>query len=888
MAIPLLSTKLHIPPQYPDEIARPTLMERLDAVRFKKIGLLSAPAGFGKTTLVAQWIKESQSQNKINKVSWLSLEESDSNPIIFWTYFLAGMQRLDPAIGQAAQAALQSQNLDVDAFLISLINDLSSLEQDLYVILDDYYRIDSPEIHRSFEFFIEHLPSNIHLILITREDPPLALSRLRARGQLVEIRASELQFSEFEAEQFVNGLLGLDIPKNDILALLNRTEGWPTGLRLASISLRAETHRHEFIEAFSASHRYLADYLMDEVYHRMDESLRDFVIKTSFLRRFSPDLCQAVTGDPNSFLMIQRLEQLNLFLTPLNNERTWFRYHHLFREFMQLRLTEIDRQLTSILYQRAIQWNIEQGFHREALEYAVESKDFEQTANLLEALSTGILNREGPAALLHWIAALPHNTFDRRPTLIVAKAWALTFDGRIEDAEKCLSRANTIISNQEIESNTKSTIRGYINALRAHHLFFKGKTLECMDFAQQALQDLPADEYAIRAQTAAFLGSGYRYLGQMQTAQEYYAAAIEISEKTENVNIANISYGSLGELYLELGLLRKAMQTYQHMLEFAEKHSGSKDIPFSGFAYIAMGRTFHEWNRIEEAKQSLVKGIALCREWRQAQTLAIGLIELALLEKDIGNFDAARKALQEARQITSLSNSQWGTAMVDAFEARLDLARGNLVAAIAWAEKGNLSISDEPAPERYIEYATYSRVLIFQHKERQALFLLDKLLEEFRKGGRNGRILEILIWKALAFLGLSEQQKAFQILTEAINIGKPENYIFSFVEAGSELISIIQMFPQSDYRDKLLAAFSSKADDSLKIEPASDALVEELNEREIEVLRGMAAGNSNQEIGNQLYLSVNTIRWYASQIYLKLEVNSRAAAVAKAIELRIL
>jgi len=887
MAIPLLSTKLHIPPLYPDEIARPTLMERLDAVRYKKIGLLSAPAGFGKTTLVAQWLKESQSQNKINKVSWLTLEESDSNPIIFWTYFIAGMQRVDPAIGQAARAALQSQTLDVDAFLISLINDLSSLELDLFVILDDYFRIDSPEIHRAFDFFIEHLPINIHLVLITREDPPLALSRLRARGQLVEIRASELRFSEFEADQFINGLLGLDIAKNDILSLLNRTEGWPTGLRLASISLRGETRRHEFIQAFSASHRYLADYLMDEVYHRMDESLRDFVIMTSFLRRFSPDLCQAVTGNPNSLLMIQRMEQMNLFLIALNNERTWYRYHRLFREFMQLRLTEINRQQTSILYQRAIQWNIEQGFHREALEYALESKDFEQTADLLEALSSEILNREGPAALLNWIATLPHNTFDQRPSLIVAKAWALTFDGRIEDAEKCISRANTIISDQEIKPNIK-TIRGYINALRAHHLFFKGRTLECLDFAQQALRDLPADEYAIREQTAAFLGSGYRYLGQMHTAQEHLAMAIEICEKTGNVNMANISYGSLGDLYLELGLPRKAMQTYQLMLEFAEIHTGRKDIPFSGFAYIAMGRTLHEWNRLDDAKQHLAKGIALCREWRQAQTLAIGLIELALLEKDNRNFDAARKALQEARQITSLSDSQWGTAMVDAFEARLDLTRGNLVAAIAWAEKGNLSISDGPAPERYIEYATFVRVLISQHKERQALVLLDKLLEEFRKGGRNGRILEILIWKARAFLGLSEQQKAFQILTEAINIGKPENYIFSFVEAGSELISIIQMFPQSDYRDKLLAAFSSKADDSLKIEPASYALVEELNEREIEVLRGMAAGNSNQEIGDQLYLSVNTIRWYASQIYLKLEVNSRAAAVAKAIELRIL
>jgi LuxR family maltose regulon positive regulatory protein len=864
----------------------------MSTLNHKKLALISAPAGFGKTTLVTHWLRISNFEQQNMGIGWLSLEENDSSPLVFWSYFLAGLKKIDPVIGQAAQVALLSQSLEMESFLISLINDLASIDRQVFFVLDDYYRIESPEIHQALDFLIQHIPHTFHLIILTREDPPLALSRLRARDQVVEIRAADLRFSEKEADLFINEVLGLDLESGDIQSLLNRTEGWVTGLRLAGISLRNEPYRHEFVKAFSASHRYLTDYLMDEVYFRLDDSLKEFVILTSFLYRFNIELCATVTSNPESAKLIQRLEHSNLFLVPLNNDHSWYRYHHLFREFMHLRLLETQASLIPELYQRAVKWHIEQELYHEALQYAVASKNFEKSADILENLAPEILTSQGSAALINWLESLPSTVVDKHPALIISHAWALTYEGNIDEAEKNLEKTSLLIDDDTItfkySQQELTTMRGYINALRAHHLFFKGKTKECMAFSEQALNGLPPEEYAIRAQTAAFLGSGYRYLGQNQTALKLYSQAIEICEKTANVNMATISYGSLAELYLELGLLRKAMQTYQLMLEFAEKHAGRKDTPYSGFTYIAMGRALHEWNHLDDARQSLEKGISLCREWRQAQTLAIGIIELALLEKDLGNYDAARKHLQEARQITSLSGSQWGTNMVDAFEARLDLARGNLNAAVQWADKSGISTEDDPAFERSVEYFSYIRVLIAQKKEKDALVLLEKIQQRDQATGKNGRVLEALIWKARGCLGLGDRQRALEHLKEAFSISNTENYIYSYLDAGKELASVIQEMPASVYRDKLLAAFIQQTNQTMPLISQDRDLTEDLNEREIDVLRGMAAGLSNQEIGENLYLSVNTIRWYASQIYMKLGVKSRSAAVARAVELGIL
>jgi LuxR family transcriptional regulator, maltose regulon positive regulatory protein len=912
----LLTTKFYLPAPASDLVTRPRLLQRLDAGLTGKLILISAPAGFGKTTLVASWLQRVHENG--SRVCWLSLDEGDNDQAGFWIYILTALQMITgSSLGEVARAAFQApQPSRIETVLVSLINDIAAVEQQLILVLDDYHTIHLPEIHAALDFFIEHLPRTLRLVIATRENPHLALSRLRARGQLVEIRAADLRFSAPETSEFLNGSLNLDLTVADINALAERTEGWIAGLHLAALSLQNEADPHNFIGAFTASHRFLTDYLVDEVLSRQEPVLRDFMIRSAVMHQLNPELCNYVFEITNSQQLLRRLDEANLFLVPLDNDRRWYRYHHLFAQFLLLRLHETEGQTIPVYTRRAMDWCSAHGYQREALGYALEAKSFEQAAQIIEGLAPGIMSAEGPSLVLQWIKALPDPLVRQHPTLCVHYAWALTFAGRTVEALDYLGTAETLAA--LLPEKGAADIIGYIAAHRTYLQFFQGDYRETIRFGKQALTLLPEQDTVMRARTATFLGNGLRYAGDFAGAEQTLAQAESLALRTGSLYIANMCYTSLAELHNERGKLAQAISAYQRGLEFNQRHAGRPDIPLAGFTYAGIGRTEREWNHLEEALSLLTKGVALCHEGYQIDLLALSLMELSLLQRDLGAYDQARQSLAEAREITQQFSSDWGVATVDGFLARIEIAAGNLDEAQHWANNCGINLQDEWHFERGVEYETLWRLLIVQEKYADSLLLLNQLYSQYKPAGRWGRLVEILAWQARAYAGLSDLPRAVEAIQEALAIAEPGGYMRSFLETGQPLVQVLQLLPPSAYCDRLLEAFAASAEADIEesaglLTPDTasshtqtrgaqrtfvppnrdkpgdgDPLSEPLNEREIAVLRLLAAGLSNNEIGAELYLSVNTIRWYASQIYQKLGVSSRGAAAARARELRII
>ena len=884
----LLATKLLVPSPATRVVARPQLYARLDAGLDSKLILIAAPAGFGKTTLLASWLAHVQTTAPAFRISWLGLDQGDNVAVTFWSYVVAALQKQNPQCGTAARVALQvSQMPAIETILVSLLNDIAALPGHVLLVLDDYHVLHAPEIHHALDFLIDHLPQNFHLVIATRQDPPLSLSRLRARGQLTELRTADLQFSAQETKDFLNRVMALQIASEDADALCARTEGWAAGLRLAALSLQTETDTHAFIHAFTASHRFLTDYLLDEVLARQDPALEIFLRRTCILHHFSAGMCDAVTGAHNSQAILRLLEQSNLFLIPLDEARVWYRYHHLFAQFLELRLKQAEPALVPVLYQRAVQWCAENDLPREALTYASAAKDWERAADLIEQLAPQVFNTEGAAPVLVWLDALPQELIRRRPYLSLHYAWALMWAGKMAEGDAFTDAAETAGAALG-KKREREIVLAYVAAQRAYRVFFQGDYARTIEYARAALKHLPVKDDVVRARTADFLGHGLRYAGDLDGALRAHSLAADITHKRGNVAAVNVNLMSLAQVYQERAQLHQAFAAYARALEFTRAQLGSADVPVCGFAFLGSGAIYREWNQLDAAMENINKGIALCRTWQQADMLVIGLMEQAFLLRDVEQYENARAALQNARDIIKASNSPWGIAMTDAFAAQIDLARGDVDAAVRWAQTSGLSIHDELDFARGDEYQTFARVLCARENYADALVLFEKLLAQYTAARRYGRMIGMLAWQARALAGLGKTARARAALKQALAIGEPENYVRTFVNVEPALAALLREMPASAYRNALLHAFEGKPLARVETNVSRARVADELNEREITILRRMAAGKSNQEIGSELYLSVNTIRWYAGQIYLKLNVKSRGEAVARARELGIL
>lgn len=937
----LLTTKFHCPAPAPDLVPRPQVIGLLEGGLRERLTLISAPAGFGKTTLVAQWLKRREKRelgiekaeqgaelssfsihNLQFKTAWLSLEADDNVLPRFWAYVIAALQTVAPDVGQVAQVALQApQPLPIEPVLTAIVNDLVTLTTPLLLILDDYHVITLPAIHRSVDLLLDHLPPTLRLVISTREDPPLALARLRARGQLTEIRAADLRFSAGDAAVLLHTALAVPLPEPEIATLVARTEGWITGLRLAALSLQHTADRHAFVAAFSASDRFLTDYLVDEVLRQQPPYRRAFLLQTAILHQLCGPLCDAVLGiaerggrseqagqpgDPAAVPLLQahaerssfsqqlldELDRANLFLVPLDHERRWFRYHQLFAEFLRLRLRDAEPERVPVLYRRASTWCAAHGLPRDALNYALAAGDHDQAASLLETLAPEVFGQEAPEVVLAWLAALPAPVLRQRPWLCVQFAWALTFAGRLAEAAAYLAAAEG--GDGVVDGPTRARIDGHVAAHRAYVHFFQGEFAAAQHAAQQALTRLPARDQVLRVRTAVMLSSALRLAGELQAAEEVLTPLAEQIETTGSIYLAMLYYATLGVLDQDRGQLHRAMERFNRALAVATRVTGRPDTPFTGFAYLGIGYVQRAWNALDAAAAAVARGIVLCREWQQADGLAIGLIEDAALQQERGEFALAQQALDELRQIVTAMDSPWGQTEVRVAQARLDLARGDLAAVGDWMRTSGVTADTVASGTHLDDVQTFGQVLVARGDHAGAARLFGRLADQLRAAGRIDRLLTALVWQFRALTELGRHAEARAVLDEALVLGEPGGYVRVFVDGGPPLAALLRKMQDEGGRMMSYAALLLEAlhpPSRPDLHPASRSshpLAEPLHPRELAILRLMATGLSNQAISAELLLSVNTVRWYASQLFAKLAVSGRGAAVVRARELGLL
>ncbi|MBN1976759.1 MAG: AAA family ATPase [Anaerolineae bacterium] len=895
----LLTTKLYAPPPRPNLVERPRLIERLDeGLRLgHKLTLVSAPAGSGKTTLVSAWAASQR-----HPVAWVSLDKGDNDLVRFWSYLAAALQtvpELDASnVGEDALKLFKApQPVPIEAILTTLINDIAALvrisreERPLILVLDDLHLIEAPPVFQALTFLLDHLPQQMHLVITTRVDPPLPLARLRARGQITEIRTADLRFTPDEAADFLRRATSLTLPATAVAALEERTEGWIAGLQMAAYSMRGQEDITSFIEAFAASNRYVIEYLLEEVLGREPEDARAFLLQTSILERLTGTLCDHLTGEANGQDVLRRLEDANLFIVPLDHDRHWYRYHHLFADSLRKQLEVSQPKALPQLHRRASTWYAQNGLVAEAVNHALKARDVERAAHLIEQAAFEVLDRGEVSSLVGWLAALPDETIRARPWLCVLHAWMLIISGqqkaieaRLQDAEEAL---DTLDSLDEREA---TRIQGYISAIRAQVAFIGSAIPDTIKFAQDALEKIPARDYSVRATTTMILGAAYGFIDDLAAASRAFSEARTIGQTNQDNFSVMLASSALAQLEVVHGQLRKAERTYREALQLVERPSGVRrgHSPGVGYTYVGLAEVLREKNELEAATRYAEEGLDLCKLLGQAEILMSGYVALARIQRAQENIEGALATLQEAIQIAT-EMSAWSVDVVTVHQARLWLAQGNLEAASRWTQASGLSADDVPSFHREAGHLTLARILAAQDRPDDAARLLARLLKAAESTQRWGSAIEALLLLALTQHKKPEPDRALHALERALSLAEPEGYVRIFVDEGPPMADLLRqaagrgMAPR--YVRELLAAF----DASEPAEPRhAQPLIEPLSDREIEVLRLAAAGLSNREIAEQLYVSINTVKAHSKSVYRKLDAHNRTQAINRAQELGLL
>lgn len=900
----LLATKLYIPTTRPELVARPRLIEQLNAGLYRKLTLVSAPAGFGKTTLVSEWVEKlglgdgEVSQGDIS-IGWLSLDQGDRDRVQFLAYLVAAVNQAvvaESSFGKGVESMLRSQQSPPNETILNLlINEIDAFSSKLVLIFDDYHLVENQSIHQVLAYLIEHLPSNVHLVIITREDPPLPLARLRARDQLTDLRARDLRFTSSEAFEFFSRVMGLDLSLEEVRRLESRTEGWIAGLQLVAISLQGKQDRAQLVKTFSGNQRHVLDYLIEEVLNQQPDDVQSFLLKTAVLDRLAGSLCNSLTSQDNGQEMLELLERTNLFIVPLDGEQIWYRYHHLFADLLRQRLHRFHPDLVPVLHNLASEWFTKQGLHREAIKHSLAGGDYQGAAELISTIGLEIIDLGQPTIVVGWIDALPEAIVKDRPYLCVLHARAMQLTGQLEPAESRLVDAEQALDELEHQDGAElETILGLINSCRAYMTFMHGEHDKTITFARQALEQLPESADLMRVQAALYLGIAYRYKGDFQSALQAYDQISPLVQKINGVSITVLYYLHLGDLYTELAQLHRAKGIYQQALDFTERHFDRPDMPFSGYVYVSIGRILRQWNQLEEAHRLTAQGLALCRDWNVTDILALSCIEMAYGYQAMGDEAQARESIREAGQLME-DFSPWGVKLVAAHQACLNLTSGDLDAGASWAQANDLVTSGEFEFHREIEYLALARVLIAQGQFADARPLIEKIYRIAVEIGKRSTELEGLILLALLSSAQGDIDLALVHLGNALALGEPEGFIRIFVDKGPPMAELLyEAFSRGispDYVSRLLAAFplAEQEETQLSIKQAPrSTLIEPLSEREIEVLSLIAVGLTNSEIADRLVLSTHTVKAHTRNIYSKLDAHNRAMAVSRGRLLGIL
>jgi LuxR family maltose regulon positive regulatory protein len=886
MAALILPTKLFVPPLRPGWILRQRLVEQLNISNQRKLTLVSAPAGYGKTTLISSWLHETKIPS-----AWLSLDEGDSDPIRFFQYFIAALQKIIPDIGADLPGMLQSvQPPSFDVLINLLINETTRQAAPFAIVLDDFHVISSQPVLDMVAFLLEHMPPRVHLVILSRVDPPFPLSRLRVRDQLVDIRAGQLRFTLDEIAVFLNEIMKLKLSTDDLIAIEARTEGWIAGLQLAALSMQSCQDIHGFVSAFAGSHYYVMDYLIEEVLKSQPANISAFLLQSSILSRLCGPLCEAVVdADPaepvDGQATLEALEQMNLFLIPLDEERHWYRYHHLFADVLNKRLEHQFPHLRPELHRRASQWYEQNGFISEAIQHALAAGEQDRAAQLIEQNGCFLLMSGEVSTLLNWTSAIEFQS-EAHPWLAIQKAWAQALSGHLDRVEPTLQVPDKLLSPLEPTVEVR-TMQGTIAAARAHCANLRGDTRRAADYAQQALRQLPdcsSISRSIRSVATSVLGDASWINGNLDEAVHAYTEAVRIGQEANNLHMVIIANSNLADILMEQGQLHRADMIYTKSLQMTVRPDGQRS-PLASGLYIGLSRLFYERDQLEDASQYARHCLDLCRQWGDVNQQAVAFTILARLEQTRGNLEQAREAMRNAEQLAAESPVSPRRSMLVATDlARVWLAQGNL----ELIQKAGLTVKDEISYRREPEYMILLRVLLAQKDYEAAVGLSKRLLQQAEAGKQMGLVIEILILQSLAFQGKKDTERALEILGRSLMLAQPEGYVRMFLDEGEAMTRLLCQIRSREAKAGYAAELLARMDGiSGMVQPSMQLLSEPLTVREVEVLKLIEAGCSNQDIAEQLFISIPTVKRHISNIYAKLGVKSRTQAVAIGKELKV-
>ena len=900
----LLATKLHVPHLQPGFVPRARLVEGLDEGLARGLVLVCAPAGFGKTALLADWARRGKWP-----VAWLSLDAGDNDLARFWRHAATALdqphpgiaQRVAPSFGSAAPPAFEG-------LVTALINELATQpgEADTVLVLDDYHLIDDQSVHASLMFLLDHRPPALHVLLASRVDPPLALARLRARGQLAELRAADLRFAADEAAALLREAVGRDLPDAAAAALTARTEGWGAGLQLAALSLRGHADVAAFVASFGGSQRFVLDYLTEEVLGQLTEQVRGFLIETSVLERLSGPLCDAVTGRTDSQATLEAIENAGLFVVPLDDVRGWWRYHQLFADLLRARLRQEQPDRLPALHHAAATWCEGHGLLDETIRHALSAGDPAWAARLIEQHFDALLRRAEGATVDRWVEALPAELVSARPRLrLIQAVWALV-GGRGVEAESLLADAERALTTGGDEPNQPSVGRAAsrvanvpaaIALTRAELARRRGDGRQMAALVYQAEAHLTKDDSALRIHVEWFAAVADWLRGRLVPAEHRLVGLVAECRAARERYLAVRCACDLGQVRRAQGRLDAALDAYQQALEIGTE--SGRPLPPAGVAQVRMSEVLYERDELDAALRRVTEGVGLCRQLAFSQPLANGLATLARIRQARADPAGALGALGEAEQVAAGPDMAGLLNLAPAQRARLLLAQGDVAAAARWTQQCGLGVDDVLSYPKEPEYLVLARVLLARDVSDRALGLLERLLAAATQQGRMGSVIEVRALQALALAARGDEPTALTALAEALRLACPEGYVRVFVDEGEPMAALLGRLVSAQRAEQaaagvpleclagLLRAFDGRQETS-RLGRNVPGLVEPLTGREREVLGLLAAGSSNQRIAEELVVTLDTVKKHVSHVLDKLGAANRTEAVARARQLGLI
>ena len=890
-----LTTKLYLQPARQTLVDRPVLLDQLREGLRGKLTLVSAPAGFGKTSLVAAWRKDCETP-----LAWVSLDEEDNEPLRFLDYLIGALQTVDADLGdESAELLRRTSTPPLKIVLTSLLNEINAYDKEFVVAFDDYHVIHEHGIHDALSYLIERLAPHAHALIATRSDPPFPLGRMRARGDLKELRASDLRFDKTEAASFLNEVMNLELTPNDVAALEERTEGWIAGLQLSALTLQGRANRSELVKEFAGDNRFVLDYLLEEVLNCQTEKVQDFLLRTSVLTRLNGSLCDALTDDQNAHLMLEQLERANLFLIRLDGRGEWFRYHHLFADLLRLKLKQKQPGAIPELQIKASQWCADNKLSDEAINYAIAAQDWPRALDLIEPIAFPMISLGGFSRLNHWVEAIPETAFKTHPLLFRFYIPTLLYKEEFDKVEKYVQIVETV-EPEELRRRLMSLVWSS-RALAAAARCQADWAEECSNKAAEFLLDDDITQRAVVMQTKVRFNS---VRGDTNVIEQALLAALPVYRQAEHLIFQVWGTMALGLTRLMQARLREGADYLRRGQQFAREHMPTRPETLL-YSYVFLCDVHREWNEIDEAKSHLNDALTLIRQTGRecfpgfiTENMKSLAFMLDLCDDQLQADVLVDQALRRVRR--------WGNevveAQLEALTALMVMRRsGDMLVVNRWAETCGLSHEDAPDYVKEFQHLIFARWLIATGKAKQALSLLSRLLPAAEKGGRQRTAIEILVLQAIA-------QESPEVLERALVLGQPENFVRTFIDEGEPVSKLLlELLKQKGkrwetekpqllrYVVKLKDAFGpgAPAPTARMAATESEALpwwyVEDpLSERELEVLQHVARGLSNQEIADKLFLSAGTVKRHMSNIYQKLDVHSRTQALERARGLKVL